>query len=157
MTASELGAMLTVSIVLFVAVGAAYAVWEVLDNRRRRRRRAMDRHPSTRLSRAVEATYGSYVTPDPYIEWTVVDTDLDRDPAVEEWTRAIATGRVSIVHAVPLLGDGGLLPCCGRTPFEVPRTDRLAIDADLVTCPGRPPSLLPDPSAPPTRSPGRPS
>jgi hypothetical protein len=26
------------------------------------------------------------------------------------------------------------MPCCGRTPFEVPRTDRMTTDADAVTC-----------------------
>lgn len=26
------------------------------------------------------------------------------------------------------------MPCCQRTPFEVPRTDRMATDVDLVTC-----------------------
>jgi len=42
-----------------------------------------------------------------------------------------------IVHACP--PDGlGLMPCCGRTPFEVPRTDRLTLDPALVTCSGVP-------------------
>ena len=41
------------------------------------------------------------------------------------------------VHACP--PDGlGLMPCCGRTPFEVPRTDRLTLDPALVTCSGVP-------------------
>ena len=26
------------------------------------------------------------------------------------------------------------MPCCGLTPFEVPRTDRMTLDPALVTC-----------------------
>lgn len=29
-----------------------------------------------------------------------------------------------------------MMPCCGRTPFEVPRTDRITLDPALVTCEG---------------------
>lgn len=41
-----------------------------------------------------------------------------------------------IVHACPPDGGGGLMPCCGRTPFEVPRTDRMTVQGELVTCKG---------------------
>lgn len=37
------------------------------------------------------------------------------------------------VHACPPDGSG-ITPCCGRTPFELPRTDRMATDPALVTC-----------------------
>ncbi|MFF7837594.1 hypothetical protein ACFZC6_01970 [Streptomyces ossamyceticus] len=37
------------------------------------------------------------------------------------------------VHGCPPDGSG-LTPCCGRTPFELPRTDRMATDPALVTC-----------------------
>jgi hypothetical protein len=37
-------------------------------------------------------------------------------------------------HQVPPLGSG-TFPCCNRTPFEVPSTDRMTEDPDLVTCP----------------------
>ena len=36
-------------------------------------------------------------------------------------------------HACPPAGSG-LTPCCGRTPFELPRTDRLTVDGTQVTC-----------------------
>ena len=39
------------------------------------------------------------------------------------------------VHLCPP-GDSGVMPCCGRTPFEAV-ADRMTLDADLVTCPGR--------------------
>lgn len=39
----------------------------------------------------------------------------------------------SVVHQCPPDG-AGVMPCCGRTPFEVPRTDRMTTDADAVTC-----------------------
>ncbi len=40
------------------------------------------------------------------------------------------------VHASP---PNGLtrMPCCDRTPFEAPRTDRITTDPELVTC-GKP-------------------
>lgn len=40
------------------------------------------------------------------------------------------------VHACPVSGSTQM-PCCGRTPFEVPRTDRITNDSDSVTC-GKP-------------------
>jgi len=41
---------------------------------------------------------------------------------------------VEVVHGCPPDGSG-LTPCCGRTPFELPRTDRISSEAP-VTCPG---------------------
>lgn len=38
-----------------------------------------------------------------------------------------------VVHRCPPEGSG-LMPCCGRTPFEVPSSDRMTADAQLVTC-----------------------
>lgn len=35
------------------------------------------------------------------------------------------------------IGDNGWTPCCDRTPFELPRSDRLTEDPALVTCQGR--------------------
>jgi hypothetical protein len=39
----------------------------------------------------------------------------------------------AVVHRCPP-GDRGLMPCCGRTPFEVSRYDRITEDGDKVTC-----------------------
>jgi hypothetical protein len=41
-----------------------------------------------------------------------------------------------VIHACPP-GDEGLMPCCERTPFEVPEDDRMTLDPEQVTC-GRP-------------------
>ncbi len=41
--------------------------------------------------------------------------------------------RSSVIHRCPWKGSG-LMPCCGRTPFEVPRTDRMTVVYRLVTC-----------------------
>ncbi|MFE3326856.1 hypothetical protein [Streptomyces sp. NPDC059176] len=38
-----------------------------------------------------------------------------------------------VAHACPPKGSG-VMPCCGRTPFEVPRTDRISVDPFEVTC-----------------------
>lgn len=37
------------------------------------------------------------------------------------------------VHACPPDGSG-ITPCCGRTPFELPRTDRISSEEGTVTC-----------------------
>ncbi|NUP16619.1 MAG: hypothetical protein HOZ81_11020 [Streptomyces sp.] len=37
------------------------------------------------------------------------------------------------VHAEPPTGSG-LTPCCGRTPFELPRDHRMTNDSEQVTC-----------------------
>ncbi|QES45232.1 hypothetical protein DEJ49_33370 [Streptomyces venezuelae] len=42
-------------------------------------------------------------------------------------------GQSEIIHAAPPL-DEGITPCCRRTPFELPRIDRMTTDYALVTC-----------------------
>lgn len=37
------------------------------------------------------------------------------------------------IHRCPPAGEG-TMPCCGRTPFEVSRSDGMTIDPDAVTC-----------------------
>ncbi len=39
-----------------------------------------------------------------------------------------------VTHACPPEGGDGLMPCCGLTPFEVSRWDRITLDPGLVTC-----------------------
>ena len=51
----------------------------------------------------------------------------DGEPVIRE-------RRAVLVHLCPPDGNGGLMPCCGLTPFEVPRTDRMTLDPALVTC-----------------------
>lgn len=36
-------------------------------------------------------------------------------------------------HRCPPEGSG-VMPCCNRTPFEVPSTDRITDDPERVTC-----------------------
>lgn len=36
-------------------------------------------------------------------------------------------------HLIPL-PDHGTTPCCGKTPFELPIGDRLAVNEARVTC-----------------------
>jgi hypothetical protein len=40
---------------------------------------------------------------------------------------------VTEIHACPPDGSG-LTPCCGKTPFELPATDRMTSDPEQVTC-----------------------
>ncbi len=39
-----------------------------------------------------------------------------------------------VVHRCPYPGTG-VTPCCGRTPFELPLTDRLTLSHEDTTCP----------------------
>lgn len=39
----------------------------------------------------------------------------------------------SLTHACPPSGSG-IMPCCGRTPFDVPRYDRMTLEPSRVTC-----------------------
>lgn len=41
--------------------------------------------------------------------------------------------RLELTHRCPPKG-AAVMPCCGRTPFEVPRTDRMTVDSKLVSC-----------------------
>jgi len=51
----------------------------------------------------------------------------------DELTTAATAARNSVVHQ--MLGEGeGLTPCCGRTLFELPRTDRMSNVPGDVTC-----------------------
>ena len=43
-------------------------------------------------------------------------------------------GAAEVTHQCPPEGGGGLMPCCGLTPFEVPPTDRITLNPSLVTC-----------------------
>jgi hypothetical protein len=38
-----------------------------------------------------------------------------------------------VVHRCPPSGES-TTPCCGRTPFELKRSDQITLDDDLVTC-----------------------
>lgn len=40
-----------------------------------------------------------------------------------------------VTHACPPKGSE-VMPCCDRTPFEVPLTDRMTLEPNLVTCTG---------------------
>jgi len=48
-----------------------------------------------------------------------------------EYTKA--SGICEVVHRCPP-GDSALTPCCGKSPFELPRTDRLTVHDEQVTC-----------------------
>lgn len=63
----------------------------------------------------------------PYPHQTLYDRMVDR--------YLLPDDRVEVVHKCPP-GDSGEMPCCGRTPFEVPQYHRMTIDADEVTCGG---------------------
>ncbi|WP_406156919.1 hypothetical protein [Streptomyces canus] len=54
--------------------------------------------------------------------------NIDVDPA------DVAEASEEAVHGCPPDGSG-LTPCCGRTPFELPLTDRISSEAP-ITCPG---------------------
>lgn len=43
--------------------------------------------------------------------------------------------QLSLTHCAPRVG-AAVTVCCGHTPFELKRTDRMTNDPALVTCPG---------------------
>ena len=45
-------------------------------------------------------------------------------------------GHDEVTHRRPAEGEG-TMPCCGRTPLEVPLWHRLEHDPQLVTCRGQ--------------------
>lgn len=51
-----------------------------------------------------------------------------------EWERDL----IEVTHHCPPEGKS-LTPCCSRTPFELPRTHRMTLDPELVTCVGAKP------------------
>lgn len=61
------------------------------------------------------------------------EADLAAVKAFGEFLKA--AGPASPVHACPP-DDAGLTPCCGRTPFELPPSHRMTLDAEKVTCDG---------------------
>ena len=60
--------------------------------------------------------------------------EIDRALVASGEARLRAATQPEIIHLCPPDGNGGLMPCCGLTPFEVPRTDRMTLDPALVTC-----------------------
>ena len=50
----------------------------------------------------------------------------------------IAERHAIVTHLCPQDDDGGLMPCCEMTPWEVPRSDKITEDKELVTCGGAP-------------------
>jgi len=65
----------------------------------------------------------------------------DAHPVTETTPPPTGCDRVEVVHACPPHG-AAMTPCCARTPFELPRTDRMTLDPGAVTCtPTSPPPL----------------
>lgn len=61
-------------------------------------------------------------------------------PVTESWrgqrgghTRAEEATMPEVTHQCPPTG-GSVMPCCGKTPFEVSQWDRITLDPELVTC-----------------------
>jgi hypothetical protein len=55
----------------------------------------------------------------------------------EDGSAQIAERRAIVTHLCPPDGTGEM-PCCGLPPFDVPRSDRITEDKELVTCGGAP-------------------
>jgi len=67
--------------------------------------------------------------------WRVFyDLDNSRKPVRQPRDGLAPEPELSIVHACPP-DLTSIMPCCGRTPFEVPRSDRITVDG-TVTCEG---------------------
>lgn len=55
----------------------------------------------------------------------------DRDVANN--TATVEVTVEDVTHACPPVGSG-LMPCCGRSPNEVPLWHRITLDDEFVTC-----------------------
>jgi len=60
------------------------------------------------------------------------DEVQQRPPWDGEAGQVTEPGQAAPVHMCP--DEGGVMPCCGLTPFEVPATDRVTLLPRLVTC-----------------------
>lgn len=58
------------------------------------------------------------------------------DPTARTWhqcAQQLHSALGYLVHQAPN-DDSGAMPCCGRTPFEVPATDQMTLEPEAVTC-----------------------
>lgn len=58
-----------------------------------------------------------------------------REDALRRAWRAAESRYGAVYHQCPEEGEA-VMPCCGRTPFEVPRWHRLTLTPSLVNCKG---------------------
>lgn len=66
---------------------------------------------------------------------TVSGVSLDVAQQIEALGPQGEAPHVEVTHGCPpMLGGGGLTPCCGRSPLELPVTDRLSLDPRAVNC-----------------------
>lgn len=56
----------------------------------------------------------------------------------EDGSPQVSQRRVIVTHLCPPDGGDGLMPCCGLSPFDAPRFDKLSEDKEAVTCGGAP-------------------
>jgi hypothetical protein len=62
----------------------------------------------------------------------------DASPTLADKVLALAfPPDYEVVHGCPP-GGSGLTPCCGRTPFELPPTDRITSDPTHISCKPKP-------------------
>jgi hypothetical protein len=64
------------------------------------------------------------------VEVAFVTDGEDATPAIQA---TIDEAHREIIHRCPI-GDSNIMPCCNRTPWEIPMTDRMTVDPKLVTC-----------------------
>lgn len=67
---------------------------------------------------------------DGYCESCEADRLWETDGIQPVWASPTHT---CTVHACPP-GESGIMPCCGRTPFEVDPSDRITASPSAVTC-----------------------
>ena len=70
---------------------------------------------------------------DSYVRIITDATDTSMELTVE-LTRVVVEREV--FHGIPTNEANGRTPCCGRSPSELPRRDRLTTNGDLITCGG---------------------
>jgi hypothetical protein len=65
----------------------------------------------------------------------ILESGNQLDRWLAEWdAHEEVRGGMEVIHLCPPEGSG-LMPCCGRTPFEA-RQSRMTVNPSLVTCKG---------------------
>lgn len=101
---------------------------------------AATRFAINQVLRYVAAAHNAYAAPPVEICELPHTSDTEEEECEEQRLGSTLLGadeeveRAETIHGVPPDGTG-LTPCCGRTPFDLPLTDRISSEAP-ITCGG---------------------
>lgn len=75
--------------------------------------------------------------------WYATEDGLGSVADVSKCFSSVSFETTPAPEIVHLISDGeAVTSCCGRTPFELPRTERISVDPKLCNCKTLPPSSV---------------